>query len=572
MIVKKRKGDADIVVIPFFIMFMVLFFSYYHFNLFYHPTIDAYQRASVTFDFYDVKNSLEAAEIYLDSAHTFSLYQALYENFKHGGYNPIDVQASGTSILVGDQYYALWYDNGDLPSRSWTDIMEDINILLKQKLDNYLVIDEYKYLGIYRVEIPDKEKFIVNLQRVSDTLELTSYTESDSKLELQGNHEVYGKINLKKAFSLERTYNIKTEALYEKAKEHLEKAKIELQEAKTALETVTDKDKIKEELDKIKTGKIDNGNYVIEPISDGNYEITYTVIYDENINSDLNFAIKVEVVDASQQFPVSKLVENKPYVFQTPLFFRFYLVNGQITELPADEDDTTIPEAIMNIETDLSNAALKSCKVDSSKCLTYAQYITSASKKHGVDVNLVAAVVNKESTWGVNIVSTAGAVGLMQLMPCTAKGLGLKVPDKEYTTNSEGYCVNKNDDPNYCKDRGDALDVGTKCDTINDERFDDERNIDAGVGYLKERLEAYKNYPTEDKIKFALASYNGGPTVVNKAIRAVKDVKGDDYLPTWDDIKDLKNPEDKEGDPFISQKQTRPYAETVWEWYMDYIS
>ncbi len=49
-----------------------------------------------------------------------------------------------------------------------------------------------------------------------------------------------------------------------------------------------------------------------------------------------------------------------------------------------------------------------------------------AAKTYGVDVNLLKSVARVESNFHANAVSGAGAVGIMQLMPNTAKGLGVK--------------------------------------------------------------------------------------------------------------------------------------------------
>lgn len=97
--------------------------------------------------------------------------------------------------------------------------------------------------------------------------------------------------------------------------------------------------------------------------------------------------------------------------------------------------------------------------------------IQQAAQKHGVDPDLIRAVVWQESRFKSDAVSHAGAGGLMQLMPGTAGDLGLS----------------------------------------SSERFDPEKNIDAGTKYLAQQLERF-NGNTE----LALAAYNAGPGNVNK--------------------------------------------------------
>ena len=62
----------------------------------------------------------------------------------------------------------------------------------------------------------------------------------------------------------------------------------------------------------------------------------------------------------------------------------------------------------------------------SADILKYSGIIETASKTHGVDANLVHAVISAESGYNARALSKAGAVGLMQLMPDTAKRYGVR--------------------------------------------------------------------------------------------------------------------------------------------------
>lgn len=122
--------------------------------------------------------------------------------------------------------------------------------------------------------------------------------------------------------------------------------------------------------------------------------------------------------------------------------------------------EAKVKASFSNLFSEMSSQSAKS---------KFGPTIEQAAKEHNIDPKIIHAVIEQESGYNPNAISQAGAKGLMQLMPGTAKDLGVK-------------------------------------DSLNPEE-----NIRAGTKYLSSLLSHYHG-----NLTLALSAYNAGPNNVDK--------------------------------------------------------
>lgn len=93
-----------------------------------------------------------------------------------------------------------------------------------------------------------------------------------------------------------------------------------------------------------------------------------------------------------------------------------------------DVADTKKSQADKASGTGSVSAQSKTTTADSMKTTKYDSYFKKAAAKYGVSESLLKAIAKAESNFNAKSVSGAGAMGVMQLMPDTAKGLGVTDP------------------------------------------------------------------------------------------------------------------------------------------------
>lgn len=104
----------------------------------------------------------------------------------------------------------------------------------------------------------------------------------------------------------------------------------------------------------------------------------------------------------------------------------------------------------------------------------YTELIARAADRHQVDPKLLHAVIQAESAYNATAISSAGAMGLMQLMPATARRYGVT------------------------------------------DRSDPDQNIDGGTRYLKHLLQIF-----DSNLDLAVAAYNAGENAVIRNNNAI---------------------------------------------------
>ena len=181
---------------------------------------------------------------------------------------------------------------------------------------------------------------------------------------------------------------------------------------------------------------------------------------------------RLTMEDSSISWPFSGHGAHSPYFRVIYLLFVFSLVLIiNVQSAPGAGPEKASPSKSHKIPhlTTLPSAGIAITPVRKSKSDRFNPMISRAANRYEVDSALIKAVIMAESAYNPKAVSKQGAKGLMQLMPRTARALGVK------------------------------------------NAFNPAHNINGGVKYLRQLLDTFNN-----DAKLALAAYNAGSSKVKR--------------------------------------------------------
>lgn len=151
-------------------------------------------------------------------------------------------------------------------------------------------------------------------------------------------------------------------------------------------------------------------------------------------------------------------------------------IKGQISELKEQVEKNQNED--LNLKPTNPNITVNENVANKSDRERIDNAVNVASAKYGVDRQLIRAIIKTESNFNPKVTSSAGAQGVMQIMPANFKMLGI----------TDGYNI--------------------------------EQNIDGGVKLLKQYLDKFGG-----NTEMALMAYNGGPgTMQKRGVKSPADV------------------------------------------------
>jgi soluble lytic murein transglycosylase-like protein len=199
-------------------------------------------------------------------------------------------------------------------------------------------------------------------------------------------------------------------------------------------------------------------------------------------------ALAAEILRLELMRSAVSITSSAPEPAQAPIgnTLKTFLTNcvGHCQKADTPAPESPLPEETIDPQIDIAPIlAADNAPAQAQTPTSFGDIIKTASMRYGVEEGLIKAVIRQESNFNPTAVSRAGARGLMQLMPGTAAGLGVR------------------------------------------DSFDPEQNIMAGTRFLRDMLDRYNG-----DVDSALAAYNWGPGNLDKSRGAFLPRETREYL------------------------------------------
>ncbi|MFA5960605.1 MAG: transglycosylase SLT domain-containing protein [Tatlockia sp.] len=238
----------------------------------------------------------------------------------------------------------------------------------------------------------------------------------------------------------------------------------------------------------------------------------YGFLASMRLNKKPNFENEAPVTQMALLAPYKPLIENIRLLYSSKQTLQASrLLNDFFSELPKD-DQSALAYWLANTlqwhdkSVYLSNTKALTNQLSLRFPVIYQKSITHYAKNYHIPQELIYAIMRQESGFQENVVSPAGARGLMQIMPYTA---GVVAKQEKITYQDKNQL------------------------------FSSEKNINLGVAYLQQLAKRYHYHPV-----LVAAAYNGGPSQVNYWLKTHPPHEMDIWIDTlpWHETRNyLKN-------------------------------
>ncbi len=497
------------------------------------------EKASIQFEIYAMKNSLKAADIYMNTAMDYSVWQALYDTAQRGGFCTVPDESRK---IIGSREYASWYNINVQSAEPLNDdeILENIKNCTESNINKYASAG-YIFLN-YNIIIPLLD---METERNGNSLVFSAFTDNKMTATVSGSAK---KISLMRSIDIEKTYETEYFELVDQASD------IILGLCDEELDIVQRLNGFFDELDKWPRtlgSSVQGSNpdeifsSAVEQAGLGSFDSIHDAethlkeVFSSAISSEISengYSIKFEPMISDIEITA---VNCTPYVDNTGKCDFTYKVDVAAKITITKSGSETFPvydgeklsmeplsfvflvgkhpiDATVLCGFECTGPAGKDQSERENTILDEVSKIVPS--KYNLETHLIRALIWQESRFrhcdpntGQVLSSTKDAFGLTQLLESTAEDLGVNP------------CIW-------------------------------EENLEGGIKYLYEMKERY-SYKSNDPIEFALAAYNAGP---GRTDRIIENSENND--PTWNELESS----------FPSE--TQDYVEKVIWCYNEYKS